>query len=86
MRTQSMNVQAKAALFCLLSLTLLLSASVGYAKEPPKPDLSLKDLRGKRVRLRDFRGKIVVLNLWATWCGPCREGRSAPARWPTTKW
>jgi len=35
-------------------------------------DFTLKDLNGKPVRLSDFRGKIVLLNFWATWCPDCR--------------
>lgn len=37
------------------------------------PDFKLPDLEDKQVRLSDFRGKVVFLNFWATWCKPCKE-------------
>ena len=39
----------------------------------PAPDFSLPKLDGDMVRLSDYRGKVVFLNIWATWCSPCRE-------------
>ena len=42
-----------------------------FSKSVPAPDFSLEDARGNLLRLRDLRGKVVLLNFWATWCPSC---------------
>lgn len=73
--------------FCTVcTLALLLSAAANaavaagsrtrfsmHSQPRPVPEVEFRDGAGRTIRLSDFRGKVVVLNLWATWCGPCRK-------------
>jgi peroxiredoxin len=55
---------------------LLLLVPLGASEEQarkPAPGFSLHDAQGKEVRLSDYKGKVVLLNFWATWCTGCKE-------------
>jgi len=69
----------KPNLFIGLALLLIGGSSLAAAtltpvyERPPAPDFSLQDMAGNPVGLADFRGQVLVVNFWATWCPPCRK-------------
>jgi thiol-disulfide isomerase/thioredoxin len=70
--TRILRVISRAGRPCHICWLLLLLPVAVWAQHPKPSELKLKDIQGRQIKLSDYRGKVVLINFWATWCPPCR--------------